>query len=65
MDVAKKINHIPKVIPLEKAASHYEKYKYEFAIELAGMWRATIVWCEDNPRKTPQEMVEIITKFLK
>ncbi len=65
MDVAKKIHHIPKVIPLEKAAQHYEKYKYEFTIKLAGLWRATIVWCDESPRKTPQEMAEIITKFLK
>lgn len=65
MDVAKKINHIPKVMPLEQVAMHYEKYKYEFTIKLAGLWRATIIWCEDNPRKSPQEMVETITKFLK
>ena len=65
MDVAKKIHHIPKAIPVEKAAQHYEKYRYEFAIKLAGLWRATIIWCEESPRKSPQEMVEIITKFLK
>lgn len=65
MDVAKKINHIPKVISLEQVAMHYEKYKYEFTIKLAVLWRATIIWCEDNPKKSPQEMVEIITKFLK
>lgn len=64
MDVAKKINHIPKIIPLEQVAMHYEKYKYEFTIKLAGLWRATIIWCEDYPRKSPQEMVEIISKFL-
>ena len=28
MDVAKKIHHIPKVIPLEMVAQHYEKYKF-------------------------------------
>ena len=37
MDVAKKINHIPKIIPLEQVAMHYEKYKYEFTIKLAGL----------------------------
>ena len=63
--VAKNINHIPKVIPLEIVVQHYEKYKYEFAIKLSGLWRATIIWCEEVPRKPPQEMVEIITKFLK
>ena len=65
MDVAKKIHHIPKVIPLEKVAQHNEKYKYEFAIKLSGLWRATIIWCEENPRKSPEEMVAIITKFLR
>lgn len=65
MDVAKKIHHIPKVIPLENVAMHYEKYKYEFAIKLSGLWRATIIWGEEAPRKSPQEMVAIITKFLK
>ncbi|MEF2919416.1 MAG: TetR/AcrR family transcriptional regulator [Acutalibacteraceae bacterium] len=65
VDVAKKINHIPKVISLGIVAEHFEKYKYEFTIKLAGLWRATIIWCEESPRKSPQEMVEIITKFLK
>lgn len=64
INVAKKVKHIPKGIPLEKLTKIYEKYNYEFSIKLAGFWRATIIWCEENPRKSPEEMAEIITKLL-
>lgn len=63
-NVAKKVKHIPEGIPVEKLAKLYEKYNYEFSIKLAGFWRATIIWCEENPRKSPEEMAKIITKLL-
>ena len=39
----------------------YAKYNYEFSIKLAGFWKATILWCEETPRKTPEEMANLIT----
>ena len=62
--VAKKVKHIPSGIPLEKLVKIYEQYHYEFSIKLAGFWKSTILWCEENPRKTPEEMANIITSLL-
>lgn len=61
--VAKQVNHVPAGMSMEQAAALYEQYKYEFAIKLAGFWKATILWCEENPRKTPEEMSKIITSL--
>lgn len=63
-NVAQKVKHIPEHIPAEKLTEIYEKYKYEFSIKLAGFWKATIIWCEENPRKSPEEMAKIITSLL-
>lgn len=64
VNVAKKVKHIPTPIPVEKLAKLYEQYNFEFSIKLAGFWKATIIWCEENPRKSPEEMAKIITSLL-
>ena len=61
--VAKRVKHVPDNIPAETLNAIYEKYKYEFSIKLAGFWKATIIWCEENPRKTPEEMAKLITEL--
>lgn len=63
-NVAKKVKHIPEGIPLEQLTRLYSKYNYEFSIKLAGFWKATIIWCEETPRKSPEEMAKIITSLL-
>lgn len=64
VNVAKKVKHIPSNIPVEKLAKFYEQHKFEFSIKLAGFWKATIIWCEEIPRKSPEEMGKIITALL-
>lgn len=64
INVAKKVKHIPANLPVEKLAKLYEKYNYEFSIKLAGFWKATIIWCEETPRKSPEEMSKLITSLL-
>lgn len=64
INVAKKVKHIPSGIPVEKLANLYAKHNFEFSIKLAGFWKATIIWCEENPRKSPEEMSKIITSLL-
>lgn len=61
INVAKKVKHVPENIPQEQLPKTYELYKYEFYIKLAGLWKATIMWCEETSRKSPIEMAEIIT----
>lgn len=63
-NVAKKVKHIPEGIPLEQLTRLYSKYNYEFSIKLAGFWKATIIWCEETPRKSPEKMAKIITSLL-
>ena len=63
-NVAKKVKHIPDEIPLEQLSKLYSKYNYEFSIKLASFWKATIIWCEETPRKSPEEMAKIITSLL-
>lgn len=63
IQVAKKVKHIPANIPVEKLAKLYKKYYYEFSIKLAGFWKATVIWCEEDPRETPEEMAKRITEL--
>lgn len=63
-NVAKKVKHIPENLSSEQLAAHYENYKYEFTIKLAGIWKSTLLWCEESPRKSPEEMSKIITSLL-
>ena len=63
IQVAKKVKHIPANFPAEKLAKLYEKHHYEFSIKLAGFWKATVIWCEENPRKSPEEMAKLITEL--
>lgn len=63
INVAKKVKHVPDNMPAEILKEMYEKYKYEFSIKLAGFWKATIIWCEETPRKTPEEMAKLITEL--
>lgn len=64
VNVAKKVKHIPSGIPVEKLIGLYAKHNFEFSIKVAGFWKATIIWCEENPRKSPEEMAKIITSLL-
>lgn len=68
--VALQVGHIPTLPdsaplkPSTEAMETYRKYRYEFTFKLAGFWQVTLVWCEENPRKSPEEMSQIITAFL-
>lgn len=48
----------------EETIALYQKYRYEFVFKLAGFWQVTLLWCEENPRKSPEEMGRIISSFL-
>lgn len=61
ISVAKKVKHIPDNISMDMSNELYAKYNYEFSIKLAVFWKATILWCEETPRKTPEEMANLIT----
>lgn len=59
--VAKKIKHVPENLSDETMQEYYGKYKYAFSMKLAGLWKSTIIWCEETPRKSPEEMAKLIT----
>lgn len=64
INVAKKVKHIPAGTNVKQLAKIHENHRYAFCIKLAGFWKATILWCEENPRKSPEEMAKIITSLL-
>jgi AcrR family transcriptional regulator len=64
-EVALKVGHIPLDMNYEDVMGKYNQYKYEFAFKLAGFWKVTLVWCSENPRKTPEEMSELIVSMVK
>lgn len=63
--VAQKAGHIPADLSEEKLLEKYEQYKFEFAFKLSGIWKVTLLWCEEYPRKTPEEMGRLIDDMLK
>lgn len=77
MNVALQVGHIPaqsndtaaspgveEIALNEETIALYQKYRYEFVFKLAGFWQVTLLWCEENPRKSPEEMGRIISSFL-
>ncbi len=39
---------------------YLEKYKYHFGYRVAGFWHVTEIWCNETPRKSPDEMAAIM-----
>ena len=40
-----------------------QKYKYHFAYRTAGFWHVTELWCQESPRKKPEEMADIMMEI--
>lgn len=40
-----------------------DKYRFHFAYRTAGFWHVTEVWSREEPRKSPEEMAEILTEI--
>lgn len=62
--VARQSGHVSQNLTKEQQAIWYEKYKYAFAYRLAGYWRVTLMWCKENPRKSPEEMSHLLTDIM-
>lgn len=62
--VAVKIEHASKEELATLSPEQMELYQYMFYFRLAGFWKLTIVWCSENPRKTPQAMSELMQKIV-
>ena len=39
------------------------KYKYHFAYRTAGFWHVTELWSQEEPRKSPEEMADIMMEI--
>ena len=63
-NIAKKIGHGDTNLTKEQEYALYEKYKYAFSYRLAGYWKVTLLWSQETPRKTPQEMSRIIKEIM-
>ncbi|WP_070043148.1 TetR/AcrR family transcriptional regulator [Robinsoniella peoriensis] len=64
-EVAKKVGHVPDHLDEEGLAEYYKRYKFAFAVKLAGFWKATVLWSEEEPRRSPEEMSRLINDILK
>ena len=40
-----------------------ENYRFHFSYRTAGFWRVTEVWSQETPRKSPEEMADILTEI--
>ena len=63
-EVAIEVGHAPKEIDAEKRIEIYEKYKFDFTFKLSGLWKVTILWISESPRKSPEEISKIVNKLL-
>jgi AcrR family transcriptional regulator len=64
-EIALKTGHISNDINEARALREYENHKYAFSIKLGGIWKATIIWSLESPRKSPLEMSRIINDIIK
>lgn len=63
-NVAIDIGHVPNPLSDDTLAELYETHKFAFSIKLGGLWKATILWSGENPRKTPEQMSKLIADIL-
>lgn len=64
--VALKVGHgSPERLDDDEIEVQYDKHIYEFTFKLAGLWKCTLFWCSESPRKTPEEMSRRLCEFLK
>ena len=41
-----------------------ERYKYQFAYKTAGFWQVTELWSREDPRRSPEEMADIMVSII-
>lgn len=63
LGVALKIDYLPQDISDEEKAELLEAYKFDFAIKLAGLWKATVLWSEEKTRRNPHDMSLLVSKI--
>ena len=54
--------HVPQDDKFDKKV--YGSAWYEYIFKIAGFWRLTTEWCDEEPRKTPGEMAAIVVSII-
>ncbi len=62
--VAVKTKHASREDLARLSAEEIELYSYMFHFRIAGFWKMTTLWCSETPRKTPEEMSELMLKIV-
>ena len=44
-----------------KYQKYLQKYRYHFAYRTSGFWKVTEIWCNEDPRPSPQKMADIMS----
>lgn len=63
-EIAGLFRHGPQKDEGQSASEYYEKYKFAFGFRMAGYWRVTELWIQENPRRSAGEMSRIINQLL-
>lgn len=63
-DIAKQLGHIPLSDDSQFIPEYHERYKFAFGFRLAGYWKVTELWSQENPRRSAREMSAIVNAIL-
>lgn len=63
-DIARRLQHVPSDRNRQSGPEYYEQYKFAFGFRLAGYWKVTELWSQENPRRSPEEMSTIINAIM-
>ncbi len=44
--------------------SELSMFRYRFAYETAGFWQVTEMWCQEEPRRSAEEMAEFMVRII-
>lgn len=63
-DIAAELGHIPPEWDDRAILSYREQYKFAFGFRLAGYWKVTELWVQENPRRPAEEISRIMNAIL-
>lgn len=63
-NIAEQLGHIPLNDYNKSRQEYHEQYKFAFGFRLAGYWRVTELWAQENPRRTAGEMSAVMNAIL-
>ncbi len=63
-DIAGRIGHVPFPEESQSLREYHERHKFAFGFRLAGYWKVTELWSQENPRRSAGEMRAVMNAIL-